>query len=120
MIYLIAQIAVFLLLAALMGVLLGWWFWGRQQAELSDNSEELIEGKRRLERCHNKNAKLRRELKQCRDDLDKLSHQIEVGDKTELLHQLEDANAQIQALMEDVQMRDDMIIVLQKTPKDSL
>jgi septal ring factor EnvC (AmiA/AmiB activator) len=118
MIYLIAQIALFLLLAVLSGVLVGWWFWGRKQCiEQPDNSEEIIEGKRRLDQCHNKNAKLSRDLKQCRDDLDKLSHQIEVGDKAELLCQLEDANAQIQALMEDVQMRDDMIIVLQKHAK---
>jgi len=117
MIYLIAQIALFLLLAILMGVATGWWFWGRGRVESSDYSGELIESKRRLELCNSKSAQLRRELKQCNDDSDKLNHQLEAGDKEELLLELEDASAQIQALMEDVQMRDDMIVVLQQNSK---
>jgi len=116
MIYLIAQVALFLLLAVVLGVLLGRWFWGRQGQEPVefDETREMIEGKRRLDQCHNENVKLRRELKQSKDNLDRIDQHASMGDDGHLASQLEAANAQIQALMDDVQVRDDMISALEK------
>lgn len=115
MIYLITQIALYLLLAVLFGVLIGWKFFAGKQAPVElDESEALIASKRRLDQCHRENAKLRRSAKRQKDELEKITKQMEVTDGSELASELEAANAQIQALMEDVQMRDDMIAALEK------
>lgn len=116
MVYLITQIALFLLLAVLMGLFIGWWFWarGEQPVAESSNDIEVIESKRRLDQCHRENAKLRREGKQYKDDLDRLNARIAMDDDGDLAAKLDVANAKIQALMEDVQMREDTIAVLEK------
>ncbi len=116
MFYLIAQIASFLLIATVLGVGLGWWFAkNKQPAEIEyDEDKALIEHKHRLDKCHKENAKLRREAKQHKEQLEKLNAQINIAGDDNLAEKLEAANAQIQALMDDVQMRDDMIIALEK------
>jgi len=99
----------------MIGVLIGWKFsGGKQRVEEIDESEELIASKRRLDRCHRENSKLRRACKQQKDKLEQMSKKAELGSDTEMAAQLEAANAQIQALMDDVQMRDDMITALEK------
>ena len=119
MIFLITQIAFFLLLATLIGVGLGWWFAkSKNNAEpIYDEDVAMIENKRRLDQCHKENAKLRREAKQYKEQLEKIKAQAEIGDDEGLAEKLEAANAQIQALMDDVQMRDDMIAALEKNQK---
>lgn len=119
MLYLISQIALFLALAVILGVISGWWFWGRNAAvadPVLDEDKALIDSKRRLDQCISENAKLRREGKRYKEDLDRLQ-KSEPADEHHLTEQLEAANAQIQALMDDVQMRDDMILALEKNQK---
>ena len=114
MIYLITQIALFLLIAVMLGVFIGWKFLaGKQGAVEADETEALIASKRRLDQCHQENAKLRRASRQQKDELEKMTKQMKMADSNELASELEAANAQIQALMDDVQMRDDMITALE-------
>jgi len=109
------QIALFLLLAMVIGIFIGWRFIGSKPEEAEvDQSEELIASKRRLDQCHRENAKLRRASKQHKDELEKINKQMAMEGDADIAAQLEAANAQIQALMDDVQMRDDMITALEK------
>ncbi|HHC74742.1 MAG TPA: hypothetical protein ENK78_06680 [Thiothrix sp.] len=120
MIYLVAQISLFILIATLLGALLGWWFRGRKQGEMrSSFDEHSLEDKRRLEQCRREAAALRREAKAQQEMIDRFSRQKGSAtrsnpDDSHLRTQLETAQAKITALMEEVQLRDDTIIALQK------
>lgn len=119
MAYLVAEIALFLLIAVVLGVLVGWLV-GKQKEQTApsyDDDIEVLEGKRRLDRCHREKAVLRRERKQYKEDFEKLNKQASMGDNDNLIATLDAANAQIQALMDDVQIRDDMITALEKNKK---
>lgn len=119
MTYLVIEIALFLLIAVVLGVLVGWWLGKRNKhvAPSYDSDIEVLEGKRRLDRCHREKVVLRRERKQYKEELEKLNKQKSMGDNDNLIATLDAANAQIQALMDDVQMRDDMITALEKNIK---
>ncbi|MGV6810587.1 MAG: hypothetical protein ACWA5U_12015 [bacterium] len=119
MIYLVAQISLFILIATLLGALLGWWFRGRKQGEIrSSFDEHSLEDKRRLEQCRREAAALRREAKAQQEMIDRFSRHkgsaTRSHDDSHLRTQLENAQAQIMVLMEEVQLRDDTIIALQK------
>lgn len=115
MIYLTMQIALFLLVAVVLGVFIGWIFLAAKHEKVEpDQNEDLIASKRRLDQCHQENAKLRRASKQHKDELERINKQAAIGEGNNLATELEAANAQIQALMEDVQVRDDMITALEK------
>lgn len=118
MIYLVAQISLFILIATLLGALLGWWFRGRKQGESASSFDEhSLEDKRRLEQCRREAAALRREAKAQQEMIDRFSHQKSSAphsDDGHLRTQLENAQAKISALMEEVQLRDDTILALQK------
>ncbi len=119
MIFLIIQIAFFLLLATLIGIGLGWWFAKNKNNDkfLYDKDVAMIENKRRLDQCHKENAKLRREAKQYKEQLEKVEAQVKMSNDVNLAEKLEVANARIQALMDEVQIRDDMISALEKKQK---
>jgi sulfur carrier protein ThiS len=68
-----------------------------------------------LEQCHRDNATLRRDLKEAEDKLEKLQVRMENTENTDgdMLEKLETAEIRVQALLEDLQMRDDTIAVLE-------
>ncbi len=117
--YLVLQMALYLILAALAGVGVGWWFnhlRNRSQAvELQtiqsiDENEDAFSIKNRLDKCFDDNAQLRRELKLSNEQLQKMSKSNipePAGSKNTLLEK-------IQVLMDDLQLRDDTILALEK------
>lgn len=114
MVYLITQITLFIFIAAALGVILGWWFWGKKAITGIPLDEESIETKRKLEQCRRESAALRREAKAQQETIDRFSRQkVELNDES-IAAQLESAQARIQALLDEVQLRDDTIHALQK------
>ena len=99
MFYLILQIAFILAIATLAGLGAGWWLRGKTgdvTSALREPPEDPFDARFRLEQCHRDNATLRREL------------------NADVLERLEAYEIRVQALMEDLQMRDDTIAVLER------
>lgn len=114
MVYLITQISLFIFIAAGLGVILGWWFWGKKTPTSTSLDEESIEAKRKLEQCRRESAALRREAKAQQETIDRFSRQkVEINDES-VSAQLESAQARINALLDEVQLRDDTIHALKK------
>lgn len=119
MFYLILQIAFLLFIAVVIGLILGWWVHGRTSQsmlpgkELGDNP---FDARFRLEQCHRDNATLRRELKETEERVDKLNARLDHTPQqdNDLLERLETYEIRLQALMDDLQMRDDTIAVLEQ------
>ncbi len=118
MFYLTIQIAFLLTIAALIGLAVGWWVCGKmahtrtQALEASDNP---FDARFRLEQCHRDNANLRRELKETEERAEKLNARLDNSSQqdNDVLERLETYEIRVQALMEDLQMRDDTIAVLE-------
>lgn len=121
MIYLASQMALFLVLAALTGVIVGWWSnrlrnratVATQTVEHVDEptEEDVFAIKKRLDKCFDDNAKLRRDLKANNQQVEVLSKKQENIDGSVSVDHLND---KIVVLMDDLQMRDDTILVLER------
>lgn len=121
MIYLASQMALFLVLAALTGLIVGWWSNQlRNRATIAPRvtehvdeptSEDIFAIKNRLDKCFDDNAKLRRDLKKTNNQLQKNSNSHEEADGSSSVDHLSD---KIVVLMDDLQLRDDTILVLEK------
>ncbi len=125
MFYLVSQMALFLVLAAIAGVGVGWWlYYLRYQPQFVDGNESASPGsreqqqdrqreddifaiKRRLDQCFDENAKLRRDLKSAQ----KASVHAGNGSDTTTDAALQD---KFKVLLEDLQLRDDTILALEK------
>jgi septal ring factor EnvC (AmiA/AmiB activator) len=119
MLYLILQISFIASLAVLIGIMVGWW--GRSKAGKAmllphESPEDPFDARFRLEQCHRDNAALRRDLKDAEERAEKLQARLDNTANTEsdVLERLETYEIRLQALMEDLQMRDDTIAVLEK------
>jgi septal ring factor EnvC (AmiA/AmiB activator) len=119
MLYLITQIVLILVAAVLAGLGIGWWSRGKLPCISFSASKTLpddpFDSRFRLEQCHRDNATLRRDLKEAEDKLEKLQVRMENTENTDgdMLEKLETAEIRVQALLEDLQMRDDTIAVLE-------
>ena len=119
MFYLILQIAFILAIATLAGLGAGWWLRGKTgdvTSALREPPEDPFDARFRLEQCHRDNATLRRELKEAEKLAEKLQHRLEntSNSDADVLERLEAYEIRVQALMEDLQMRDDTIAVLER------
>lgn len=124
MFYLITQIVFFLIIAVLTGMAIGWWLHSKTQPSKlpfdNDLSEDPFDARFRLEQCHRDNATLRRDLKESEEQLEKLQHRLEHTEHTDddVLERLETSEIRVQALLEDLQSRDDTIAILERELKD--
>ena len=119
MFYLILQIAFILAVATLAGLGVGWWLRGKTgevTSALRDTPEDPFDARFRLEQCHRDNSTLRRDLKEAEELAEKLQHRLEntSSSDADVLERLEAYEIRVQALMEDLQMRDDTIAVLER------
>lgn len=123
MFYLAIQIVLLLTLAALAGLAVGWWLHQKVSAPPTfgkESDENPFDARFRLEQCHRDNATLRRELKEAEERTEKLTARLENSSQqdNDVLERLETAEIRVQALMEDLQMRDDTIAVLEHELED--
>lgn len=113
MVYLLSQMALFLILAALAGMGVGWWsnqLRSRPSVINEPNVDDMFAIKRRLDACFDDNAKLRRNLKSSDSKLLKLSKKAGANDSASG-SRLTD---KVSVLMDDLQLRDDTITALEK------
>lgn len=122
MFYLTMQILLIIILATLLGLGLGWWSRGlmadirKEESDNAKNEEEIdpFAARSRLEQCHNDNAGLRRDLKELEEQLENFErvqqHSREDGN---LLEQIKSSELRAEALMADIQERDDTIAILE-------
>ena len=115
MLYLALQMAFLLVISALIGVVVGWWvnrFKQKPVVEFDDTGrdEDLYALKNRLDKCFDDNAALRRDLKNKETQVASSDSQSENGD--EKSHGA--LKVELQALMDDLQLRDDTITALEK------
>ncbi len=120
MLYLTMQILLVIVLATLLGLFLGWWSRGLmadiQAEEAYSGSDEVdpFGARSRLEQCHRDNAELRRDLKELEEQLGQMERAEHLGqEESVLLEQLQAAELRANALMEDIQARDDTIAILE-------
>jgi septal ring factor EnvC (AmiA/AmiB activator) len=74
-----------------------------------------FEARSRLEQCHRDNANLRRDLKDAADHLTKVQAQLDaVSGDTDLVVRLQAAEDRVNALLQDLQWRDDTIAALER------
>ena len=125
MIYLVLQMALFLVLAALTGVVIGWWsnqIKNRTTPPVATKpvdevaEEDIFAIKRRLDKCFDDNAQLRRDLKSSHKRMQKLSKSTKGGNTlgTDDVISADHLSDKIAVLMDDLQLRDDTISVLEK------
>ncbi len=119
MFYLITQIVFILAIAIILGVGVGWWVHGKTQktgaALPVPEFEDPFDARFRLEQCHRDNAALRRELKEAGERADKLQTRLSKSKvDNDMLERVEAYETRIQALLEDLQMRDDTIAILER------
>ncbi len=118
MFYLTIQIAFLLALAIVSGLAIGWWA-GSKTAQsrtlAQETADNPFEARFRLEQCHRDNATLRRDLKEAEERTEKLTARLENSTQqdNDVLERLETYEIRLQALLEDLQMRDDTIAVLE-------
>ena len=123
MIYLALEMAVFLILAALAGLVLGWWANYLRTKNNKVNLEEFVGEdlfaiKNRLDQCFDDNTKLRRDLKSSNQKLEKVSKPKSQNDSAPKSN----LSDKIKVLMDDLQLRDDTILALEielKSIRDS-
>ncbi|WP_298608103.1 hypothetical protein [uncultured Thiothrix sp.] len=119
MLYLIGQILVIVLVATFAGLGLGWWSRGlmadlRPQATNNEEETDPFGARSRLEQCHRDNAALRRDLRETEDQLEQLRKAKELTREGDMVGRLQAAEGRVQALLDDLQVRDDTIAVLEK------
>ncbi|SDZ93358.1 hypothetical protein SAMN05660964_00555 [Thiothrix caldifontis] len=119
MFYLTIQIAFLLTLAIFIGVAIGWWVANKikQSPTLpQETSDNPFDARFRLEQCHRENATLRRDLKETEERAEKLNARLDNSTQHDdnVLERLETYEIRLEALMEDLQMRDDTIAVLEQ------
>ncbi|HPQ95097.1 MAG: hypothetical protein KDI44_17115 [Thiothrix sp.] len=119
MLYLVGQIFFILLLAVAAGLLTGWWFRGlvtevRHETVPDEPGSDPFGARSRLEQCHRDNAALRRDLKQSQDELEHLKRIGQLALDEDIMERLGAAEARVDALLQDLQQRDDTIAVLEK------
>ncbi|PID49240.1 MAG: hypothetical protein CR991_07610 [Proteobacteria bacterium] len=121
MIYLVGQIFLIIWVAAFIGLILGWWSRGltetAQETVLpmpSDTELDPFGARTRLEQCHRDNASLRRELHDVQQQLVQWKQADELAQRGDVLEQLQQNEARINALMDDLQERDDTIAILKQ------
>ena len=119
MLYLTIQIAFLLTIASLIGLGIGWWLCNKttqtRSTRMPETSDNPFDARFRLEQCHRDNATLRRDLKEAEERTEKLQARLENSSQQEsdVLERLEMYEIRVQALMADLQMRDDTIAVLE-------
>jgi len=116
MIYLVSQMALYLILAALAGAGFGWWsnhLRNKPQVTelLVSEDEDDFTIKNRLDQCFDDNTKLRRELKLSNLQLQKMNSK---GNHSDNLGSNDSLVEKVKVLMDDLQLRDDTILVLEK------
>lgn len=122
MFYLLTQVAVIIAAAVVAGLIIGWWTRGKvpggTKGILSAKNlpDDPFDARFRLEQCHRDNSALRRDLKESESKLEKLQGRLENADNTEndMLERMETAEIRAQALLDDLQLRDDTIAVLER------
>ena len=119
MLYLIGQILVIVLVATFAGLGLGWWSRGlmadlRPQATESESETDPFGARSRLEQCHRDNAALRRDLRETAEQLEQMQKAKELTREGDMVGRLQAAEVRAQALLDDLQVRDDTIAVLEK------
>jgi len=117
--YLIGQILVIVLVATFAGLGLGWWSRGlmadlRPQAPQNEEESDPFGARSRLEQCHRDNAALRRDLRETQDQLEQVQKTKELTREGDMVGRLQTAEVRVQALLDDLQVRDDTIAVLEK------
>ncbi len=87
----------------------------RSQATTT-NEEEIdpFGARSRLEQCHRDNAALRRDLRETEEQLEQLQKAKELTREGDMVGRLQAAEGRVQALLDDLQVRDDTIAVLEK------
>ncbi len=117
MVFLILQMAFLLIIALSIGVILGWWLNKLKVKQAIADATPTIDATQReqlalksqLNKCLDESAMLRRDLKMAKENLSKLKNSKEVNkDQTENNNLAEKYNV----LMDDLQIRDDMILSL--------
>lgn len=113
MVYLAIQMAIFLIVAAAAGVITGWW---ANQLRTNWNAKDEIDEKdvfaikHRLDQCFDENAMLRRKLKKSESVVKRSGRNGEVED----IGSNDALGEKVKVLMEDLQIRDDTIVALEK------
>lgn len=128
MLYLAIQMAFLLLVSALVGVIIGWWAKRVSQpsreeleealaSDAMQTNDEIYTLKHKLDKCLDENASLRRDVKTKQTQLNRLNtrygQSAEDNDDsgTTSVDALYD---KVKALMDDLQLRDDTILALEK------
>ncbi len=116
MFFLVLQMAFLLVIALLIGVILGWWLNKLKTRQLIADANPTIDAtqgqqfalKNQLNKCFEDNAVLRRELKAARENAEKA--------KISTTNNQYDENLQekFNVLLDDLQLRDDTISALTK------
>ena len=114
------QILLVIGIATLLGLFLGWWSRGLMadmQTEDGYTGGDEIDpfgARSRLEQCHRDNAELRRDLKELEDQLEQMERVEGLAqEENDLVEQLKAAELRAEALLEDIQARDDTIAILE-------
>lgn len=121
MLYLTMQILAIVICATLLGLVLGWWSRGlmadvrqEESQHTDENDIDPFAARARLEQCHRDNAELRRDMKVLEEQLE--SHE-RVGslnqEDNDLVEKLQAAELRAEALLADIQARDDTIDILE-------
>ncbi|MGB1255106.1 MAG: hypothetical protein ACPG51_04545 [Thiolinea sp.] len=117
MLYLTGQILLIVVFAAFVGLALGWWSRGlmadMHEENANDDEVDPFGARSRLEQCHRDNAELRRELKETQEQVEQLERTSSLTHDEDVMERLQAAESRADALMEDLQLRDDTIAVLE-------
>lgn len=120
--------AFLLLVSTLAGVIIGWWAKRVSQPNRKTNEEMLASDamqtqdevytlKHKLDKCFDENASLRRDIKTKQTQLNRLNARYEQsaenGDDSNNVA-LDALYDKVKALMDDLQLRDDTILALEK------
>ncbi|HIQ14466.1 MAG TPA: hypothetical protein EYH38_02695 [Leucothrix sp.] len=116
MLYLVSQMILFLIIAVLFGLFVGWLFFrvfSNNQAFYNEavSDEDIAAIKHRLDTCFDENVVLRRDLKSSQDKLSKLN----TDSKSPSQNSISELKEKVKVLLEDLQLRDDTILVLEQT-----
>ena len=127
MLYLAIQMAFLLLVSALIGITIGWWAKKVSQVPAIDSREKSVARldniemdddiyvlKNRLDKCFDENASLRRDVKVKETQLRRLNARSEPIEGVSSDASSEALRDKVIALMDDLQLRDDTILALEK------
>ena len=126
MLYLAIQMAFLLLVSALIGVAIGWWAKRVSQPSIDTPEDSIVELdntemdddvyalKNRLDKCFDENASLHRDVKTKETQLKRLNARSESIEGIPSDASSEALRDQVTALMDDLQLRDDTILTLEK------